>query len=358
MTPVSDEDPRPQPLEGGLPEVVEVEDDELAATAGDAPDDAPAPEEGPEALPAAAAEESSEREDWTEGPDEDAPPESWLGLDDDDLLHRIAKATPGEEDEQLVEVVESDRHFFLRQEAAKRIGDRDLLFRFEDDRHVGQILVRHLNRREDVTYLERLVERSHHVEVRVAAQIQLAQLWGRLGGPTRRAPDGPALPPPEFKESAEEPAPSGAASVRGEGGPSEGAARRGDDARDVDATLLGWALHFVVEAVWQQLGTTATRGIRRRTQAELVPANESLRAFRVEDDAHVSVDLQRSRRLSRGSVDAVARWLVTFLDAASRSSEEVTAIDVRAATRLMEDALDDVGFYRSVGAAWSTGRRS
>jgi hypothetical protein len=371
MTPVSDEDPRPEPPDRGLPEVIEVEDDELAATADDAmddvPDDAPAPEEGPEASPAAAAEESPQREDWAEGPDEHAPPESWLGFDDDDLLHRISRATPGDEDEQLLEIVESDRHFFVRQEAAKKIGDRDLLFRFEDDRHIGQILVRHLNRREDVTYLERLVERSHHVEVRVAAQIHLAKLWGRLGGPTRGALGGPALPPPEFRESAEEPAPEAGAGLApappeaagAKGGVPESGSGGEESARSrVDATLLGWALHFVVEAVWQQLGTTATRGLLRRTHAELLPANDSLSAFRVEDDAHVSVDLQRSRRLSQGSVDAVARWLVTFLDAASRSSDEVSAIDVRAATRLMGDALDDVGFYRSVGAAWSTGRRS
>ena len=49
----------------------------------------------------------------------------------------------------------SHRHFFIRQEAAKRVKDRRRLFAFEDDRHVGQILVRHLTRREDVTYLER-----------------------------------------------------------------------------------------------------------------------------------------------------------------------------------------------------------
>ena len=80
-------------------------------------------------------------------------------------------------------MVESHRHFFLRQEAAKRVKDRSRLFAFEDDRHVGQILVRHLTRREDVTYLERLSARSHHVEVRSAAQVQLARVWRRLDAP-------------------------------------------------------------------------------------------------------------------------------------------------------------------------------
>jgi hypothetical protein len=102
-------------------------------------------------------------------------------LDDDALLHRIETHDPAEnEDERLLEVVESDRHFFIRQEAAKRVQDRNRLFDFEDDRHIGQILVRHLTRREDVTYLERLSARSKHVEVRSAAQVQLARLWRRL----------------------------------------------------------------------------------------------------------------------------------------------------------------------------------
>jgi hypothetical protein len=108
-----------------------------------------------------------QRRPWTEGPDEEAPPESWLLLDDDELLHRIETFDAREhEDERLLEVVASNRHFFVRQEAAKRVQDRSRLFAFEDDRHVGQILVRHLTRREDMTYLERLASRSTHVEVR------------------------------------------------------------------------------------------------------------------------------------------------------------------------------------------------
>jgi len=314
---------------------------------GDAPSSAGSPASG---------EAESQRQEWREGPDDDAPPESWLGLDDDDLLHRIETADPEGSDDRLMEVVESDRHFFVRQEAAKRVRDHSPLFRFEDDRYIGQILVRHLTRREDVTYLERLVERSHHVEVRAAAQVQLARLWGRLGGPTRTSPsNAPALPPPEFREapSASSTSPGGP----GEDGRVEGGAEPAQGARDdVDASLLGWALHFVVEEAWSHLGTTTTRGILRRTHAELLPANESLGAFRVEDDAHVAVDLRRGARLSRDAVDGVARWLVAFLDVASRSADGVGVLDVRVVTRLMGDALDGVGFYEAVAAAWSAKR--
>ena len=75
--------------------------------------------------------DAAEREPWTEGPDEEAPPESWLVLDDDELLHRIETCEPGEDtDERLLEVVGSHRHFFIRQEAAKKVADRRRLFDF------------------------------------------------------------------------------------------------------------------------------------------------------------------------------------------------------------------------------------
>jgi hypothetical protein len=131
-----------------------------------------------------------DREPWHEGPDEDAAEDSWLALDDDGLLHRIETlGSEEDEDDQLLDVVASHRHFFVRQEAAKRVRDRRRLFAYEDDRHVGQILVRHLNRREDLTYLERLAIRSRHVEVRSAAQVQLARVWRKLEAP-RPTPPG------------------------------------------------------------------------------------------------------------------------------------------------------------------------
>ncbi|MCU0243105.1 MAG: hypothetical protein MUF51_11875 [Vicinamibacteria bacterium] len=117
------------------------------------------------------------RRGWREGPEDDAPSNSWLVLSDDDLLQRIETLAPNDEvDARLIEILQSERHFFIRQEAAKRIRRKHLLFAYEDDRHIGQILVRHLTRREDMTYLERLVARSQHSEVRSAAQVQLTRL--------------------------------------------------------------------------------------------------------------------------------------------------------------------------------------
>jgi hypothetical protein len=75
-----------------------------------------------------------------------------------------------------MEVVRSPRHFFVRQEAAKRIHDRERLKDHSGDRHIGQILVRAMTRREDAAYLESLVRESRHVEVKKAAEAQLVLL--------------------------------------------------------------------------------------------------------------------------------------------------------------------------------------
>jgi hypothetical protein len=118
--------------------------------------------------------QSSRRQAWREGPDPAAEGHEWLSLSDDDLLYRIA-SLPAEHtsDEVLLIVIRSDRHFFVRQEAAKRVRDAKRLHDHRDDRHVGQILVRGLNRREDIEYLQRLVTESRHLDVRKAAQAQL-----------------------------------------------------------------------------------------------------------------------------------------------------------------------------------------
>jgi hypothetical protein len=296
----------------------------------------------------------SPRQSWQEGPDEEAPEESWLSLSDDELVHRIETLPPGENaDDQLLRVVKSGRHFFIRQEAAKRIRDHSLLFPFEDDRHVGQILVRYLTRREDVTYLERLVAQSRHVEVRAAAQVQLAQLWGRLGGPTRVSPAADQAPPlPEFEESTARRPDAGlepASEAPEETGSAPVEPTTPDDG--VDGSLLGWAIHFIVERVWAHLDTRGARDLLVRTHSELLPGQPALSFFRIEGDAHVHVDLSRGPRLPREAVRGVATWMMAFLQAARIAAPDMDAIDVGQATHLMADALEEAGFYAACDAA-------
>jgi hypothetical protein len=122
------------------------------------------------------------RRPWDEGPEVSGLEEDgWLVLTDDELLFRIeALAAPHGQDARLLEVVRSDRHFFIRQEAAKKIEDADGLKEHSGDRHIGQILVRVMTRAEDVAYLERLVAESRHIEVKKAAEAQLKLLRAKL----------------------------------------------------------------------------------------------------------------------------------------------------------------------------------
>ncbi len=114
---------------------------------------------------------------WSRGPSSGATPHEWLTLNDDDLLQRIeALASDHDEDQALLAVIRSRRHFFIRQEAAKRILDHDLLRSHQEDRHIGQILVRRMTRKEDIAYLEHLVATSRYLEVRKAAEAQLLKV--------------------------------------------------------------------------------------------------------------------------------------------------------------------------------------
>ncbi len=115
------------------------------------------------------------RRPWREGPQ--PARDSWLALSDDELLYRIESLEDVHDaDLALAQVIDSDRHFFIRQEAAKKIRDVQLLKQHSGDRHIGQILVRGMTRQEDIDYLRKLLAESRHLEVRKAAEVQLRLL--------------------------------------------------------------------------------------------------------------------------------------------------------------------------------------
>ena len=108
----------------------------------------------------------------------------WLALSDDDVVFRVESLPPDHShDDDLLAVVRSSRHFFVRQEAAKRVRDTERLKAFAGDRHIGQILARQMRRDDDVAYLEQLLRESRHLEVRNAAQVQLRLLKEALRKP-------------------------------------------------------------------------------------------------------------------------------------------------------------------------------
>ncbi len=256
------------------------------------------------------------------GGNDAASPESWLGLDDDELLHRIGTLRSEDDaDRRLMEVITSDRHFFVRQEAAKRIRDPRLLVGFEGDRHIGQILVRHLTRLEDLEYLGRLVAGSQHLEVRKAASAQLELL-------RRRLEQTGAVPRLKVEEAKAAPQDQG-----------------------VDGSLLSWALHFVVEWAWTHLGTEGTRQMLTVTHAELAGRHPTLDRFRVGGDARVTVDLSGGGRLPPDAVAAVATWVLAFRREVHRMAPESKNVGVREMTRLMAKPLEGLGLYAACDAA-------
>ena len=115
----------------------------------------------------------------------------WLALPDDELLFRIESLPRYHaRDDELIAVVQSNRHFFVRQEAAKRIRDPERLKAFADDRHIGQILARQMRRDKTSTISSSSLRESRHLEVRNAATVQLRLLKTAL----KRTGDSGARP--------------------------------------------------------------------------------------------------------------------------------------------------------------------
>ena len=105
------------------------------------------------------------------------PADGWLNLSDDELLFRVESlANDHDQDRALMVVVCSTRHFFVRQEAAKKIRESELLKDHAGDRHIGQILARVMTRTADMAYLEKLMIETKHLEVRKAAEAQLRMI--------------------------------------------------------------------------------------------------------------------------------------------------------------------------------------
>lgn len=106
----------------------------------------------------------------------------WLQMDDDELIHRIETlASDHALDEVLLDIVGSERHFFVRQSAAKKIRDTKLLHEHWDDRNIGQILVRGVSRMDDLAYLESLLQRSRYSDVRQVTEAQIRAIRQKLG---------------------------------------------------------------------------------------------------------------------------------------------------------------------------------
>lgn len=107
--------------------------------------------------------------------------DSWNGLDDSSLLGWLHSLPANHDrDADLLEIVGSRRHLYVRQVAAVAVCNPDHLLAFLRNRELGPVLTRQLSRVEDVAYLADLVQSSRHPEVRRVAKLQLQELSARL----------------------------------------------------------------------------------------------------------------------------------------------------------------------------------
>jgi hypothetical protein len=113
----------------------------------------------------------------------------------------------------------------------------------------------------------------------------------------------------------------------------------------VDGSLLAWAVHFLVEPSWSQLGTRGTRELLTQTRRDLLGRHPALVFFEITPDAHVTARLDGGPRLPGDSVMAVAAWMVAFRGVAHDVAPALELASVRASTAMMADALRDAGFY-------------
>ena len=109
------------------------------------------------------------------------PRDSWQGCDDSTLLAWLHSLPEDHDrDAEILEIVGSQRHLYVRQAAALAVSNPDHLLAYLRNREVGPVLTRRLSRVEDLAYLADLVQSSRHSEVRRLACTQLQELSARL----------------------------------------------------------------------------------------------------------------------------------------------------------------------------------
>jgi hypothetical protein len=109
------------------------------------------------------------------------PADAWQGCDDSTLLAWLHSLPAGHgRDADVLDIVASPRHLYVRQAAAVAVSDPDHLLNFLRNRQMGPVLTRQLSRVEDLAYLADLVQSSRHPEVRRLACAHLQQVSARL----------------------------------------------------------------------------------------------------------------------------------------------------------------------------------
>ena len=117
------------------------------------------------------------------------------------------------------------------------------------------------------------------------------------------------------------------------------------------ASLMAWALSFIVEAARGYLGGVTAVVLLRRTHKRLSAQHPALLHFQAGENGRVTSEL-RGPAAARELVEAVALWAAAFLAETGLKVEKTGGLSMRRVTRMIEGELERAGFYAAFEAAY------
>jgi hypothetical protein len=117
------------------------------------------------------------------------------------------------------------------------------------------------------------------------------------------------------------------------------------------ASLMAWALSFIVEAARGYLGGVTAVALLRRTHKRLSAEHPVLRPFQAGENGRVTSELQGPAD-ARELVEATALWAAAFLAETGLKVEKTGGLSMRRVTRMIEGELEGAGFYSAFDAAY------
>jgi CheY-like chemotaxis protein len=117
------------------------------------------------------------------------------------------------------------------------------------------------------------------------------------------------------------------------------------------ASLMAWALSFIVEAARGYLGGVTAVVLLRRTHKRLSAEHPVLRHFQAGENGRVTSELPVAVG-ARELVEESALWAAAFLAETGLKVEKTGGLSMRRVTRMIEGELERAGFYAAFDAAY------
>jgi len=118
------------------------------------------------------------------------------------------------------------------------------------------------------------------------------------------------------------------------------------------ASLMAWALSFIVEAARTHLGGVTAVAFLRRSQRRLAGDHPVLGTFRAGENGRVVAETGGSLPEARVLVESAALWAASFLAEAGVKVEKAGGLSMHRVTRMIEGELERAGFYAAFEAAY------